>query len=161
MKRWAILLLLLSGLPMGGVMGEVVRPAPNIQWIDASGGTKSLSDFRGQPVVLILTPSYRTWAFRRQLGRLKPVYERLAAMKAVFVVAFTSEAGRVPSNIPFAIAADGPKAAFDYGVTDKYAIAIIGRDGNIDYLTSKILPGQRIIDVINNSFVAQERMRRP
>jgi len=153
----------LCGLMMLGVtaQAEVVRPAPDLRWIDASGKTKSLKELRGQPVVLILTPSYRTWAFKRQLGRLRSAYERLAATKAVFIVAFTNEAGRVPSNIPFAIAADGPKAAFDYGVTDRFAIAIIGRDGNLDYLTNKILPGQRVLDIIDNSFVNQERLRRP
>jgi hypothetical protein len=72
------------------------------------------------------------------------VFERLAAQKVVFVAAFTEQSGRVPSNIPFAIAADGPRAGSAFGTTQGFSIAIIGLDGNIDYITSRVLPGQRV-----------------
>jgi hypothetical protein len=139
----------------------VVRPTPDVRWIDASGQTRSLSQFKGQPVVLLITPNARNRSFRSQLGRLRGISERLGAQKVIFLAAFTSEPGRVPSNIPFALAADGPKVGFDFGSDGRFQIAIIGADGNLDYVTSKVLPGQRIYDVIANSFARQREMRRP
>lgn len=139
---------------------DVVRPAPDIRWMDVAGKPQSLSKFRGQPVVVLITPSQRTWRFRMQLTRLRPIFERLAAQNVVFVAAFTEQPGRVASNIPFAIASDGPRAGFDFGSPDRFAIAIIGRDGNIDYITDRVLPGQRVLDVVMNSFAMQERLRR-
>lgn len=139
----------------------VVRPAPDVRWIDANGQARSLSQLKGQPVVLLITPDARNRAFRSQLRNLRGVAERLGAQKTVFLAAFTTEPGRVPSNIPFAIAADGPKAGFEYGSEGRFRIAIIGADGNLDYVTTKVLPGQRIYDVIANSFARQREMRRP
>jgi hypothetical protein len=139
----------------------VVRPAPNISWVDYTGKLKGLGAFKGQPVVVLIAPSPRDLAFRAQVGQLQKMYERYAAAKVVFVAAFTQEPGRIKSNIPFAIAGDGPRVAFDYQTGDKFGIAIVGRDGNLDYVTGKVLPAQRIFDVINNSFVPQELLRRP
>jgi hypothetical protein len=39
-------------------------------------------------------------------------------------------------------------------------VFVIGEDGNIDALSDKVLPGQRIIDIINNSFVVQRDNRK-
>ena len=139
----------------------VVRPAPNVNWIDSAGRQKGLATFRGQPVVLVIAPTPRSRAFRSQLGQLKKMYERYAAEKVVFIAAFTQEAGRIPSNIPFLFAADGPRAGFDYGGTEGFLIALIGKDGNLDYVTDKVLPAQRVFDVIGNSFVIQRNLRRP
>jgi hypothetical protein len=47
-----------------------------------------------------------------------------------------------------------------YGVTGPFAIFIIGKDGNIDALSDRVMPGQRILDVINNSFVVQRDNRK-
>jgi hypothetical protein len=156
----AILLLAALGAGTGALQAEVVRPAPDIKWVDASGKQQSLSSFRGQPVIVVITPSVRSWRFRRQLARLRPAFERLAAQKAVFVAAITAEPGRIPSNIPFAIASDGPRVGFEFDSPDEFAIAIIGRDGNIDYLTNRVLYGQRVLDVVMNSYVMQTRLRR-
>jgi len=139
----------------------VVRPAPNITWVDYTGKLKGLGAFKGQPIVVIVAPSPLDRSFRAQVGQLHKMYERYAAAKVVFVAAFTQEPGRIKSNIPFAIAGDGPRVAFDYQTGEKFGIAIVGRDGNLDYMTGKVLPAQRIFDVINNSFVPQESLRRP
>ena len=38
---------------------------------------------------------------------------------------------------------------------DKFNIVIIGKDGNVDYQTSKVLPPERVRDVIQNSYAVQ------
>jgi len=157
------ILLLISALAFSVSTAQalVARPAPNVQWVNSSGKVETLASFKGQPVVLLISPTPQTWAFRFQLTRLKSAYQQLGNQNTVFVAAFTQETGRVNSNIPFAVAADGPKVGFEYDATDRFAIAIIGRDGNLDYFTNRVLPGQRIIDVIANSYVTQSLMRRP
>jgi hypothetical protein len=161
MKRFLALLTAVLALASSEVHAIVPRPAANVEWIDASGTNKSFAEFKGQPIVLIIAPSPRSFRFRIQIGKLNHMYERYAAQKVVFVAAFTETQGRVKSNIPFAIATNGPKVGFDYQANDSFTIAIIGRDGNLDYVTQKVLPAQRIFDVIGNSFVPQEAMRRP
>jgi len=156
-----LLLVIALGISVSSAHALVARPAPNVQWVNSAGKIETLAAFKGQPVVLLISPSPTTWAFRFQLTRLKSAYQRLGTQNVVFVAAFTQETGRVNSNIPFAVAADGPKVGFDYDATERFAIAIIGRDGNLDYFTNRVLPGQRIIDVIENSFVTQTLMRRP
>ena len=37
----------------------VVRPAPNVNWIDSSGRQKGLSALKGQQVVLLIAPTPR------------------------------------------------------------------------------------------------------
>lgn len=161
MKNLLFLATAAVALALGGASAAVVRPAPNISWVDYTGKLKNLGAFKGQPVVVIIAPSPLDRAFRAQVGQLQKMYERYAAAKVVFVVAFTQEPGRIKSNIPFAVAGDGPRVAFDYQTGEKFGIAIVGRDGNLDYVTGKVLPAQRIFDVINNSFVPQEQLRRP
>lgn len=148
-------------LALGAANAEVVRPAPNVSWLDYTGKLKGIGAFKGQPIVIIVAPSPRDRSFRAQVGQLQKMYERYAAARVVFVVAFTQAPGRIKSNIPFAVAGDGPKVAFDYQTGEKFGIALVGRDGNLDYVTSKVLPAQRIFDVIANSFVPQQMMRRP
>jgi hypothetical protein len=92
------------------------------------------------------------------------MFERYAADKVVFIAAFTEEPGRIRSNIPFLVAADGPRVGFDYGEFgggERFTIAFIGKDGNLDYVTNKVIPAQRVFDIIKNSFVIQRAMRRP
>ena len=139
----------------------VVRQAPNINWIDSTGRQKGLSALRGQPVVILIAPGPRDRAFRSQLGQLRKMYERYAANKAVFIAAFTQEGGRIQSNIPFLVAADGPRVGYEYEGGERFRIAFIGRDGNLDYVTSKVIPAQRVYDILGNSFVTQRDLRRP
>lgn len=161
MKKLLFLVTAAVVLSVVGASSAVVRPAPNITWVDYTGKLKGLGAFKGQPIVVIVAPSPLDRSFRAQVGQLHKMYERYAAAKVVFVAAFTQEPGRIKSNIPFAIAGDGPRVAFDYQTGEKFGIAIVGRDGNLDYVTGKVLPAQRIFDVINNSFVPQESLRRP
>jgi len=161
MKRALLIAIAALAALCAQASAEVVQAAPNFTWTDASGKTQSLLSFKGQPVVLIVAPSPTSWAFRSQVGALREMYEQLAAHKTIFVAAFTQAGGMIKSNIPFVIASDGPRVAYDYHTAPKFGVAVIGRDGNLDYLTSKVLPVQRIYDVIDNSYVSQEALRRP
>jgi hypothetical protein len=160
MKRllWVVVAVVAVCLGAGAV---VVRPAPEFAWMDSAGRLKPSRDLRGQPVVLLIAPSPRDWGFRSQVGQIQTMYERLAANNVVFVAAFTTEPGRIKSNIPFLSVGDGPRVGFEYQSNDRFAIAIIGRDGNLDYVSSRVVPAQRVFDIVRNSFVAQERLRRP
>ncbi len=159
MKR-LFLAVLLSGLSMAALSAEVVQPAPDIQWINASGGRQGLSALKGQPILVVVAPSPRSWAFRSQVGQLQKMYQRFAAGRLVCVAAFTSEPGLIRSNIPFLVAADGPRVAYDFQMGERFGLALIGPDGNVDYVTDRVQSAQRIFDVINNSYVPQSRLRR-
>ena len=50
---------------------------------------------------------------------------------------------------------------YEYEGGERFRIAFIGRDGNLDYVTNKVIPAQRVYDLIGNSFVPQRDMRRP
>ena len=156
-----ILLSLLLALTATAVRADVVRPAPEFFWVDSTGTRKSSKAFLGRPVILLLADSPREWAFRSQVGQLQKMYERLAAVKAVCVAGFSREPGVIRSNIPFVPAADGPRASYDLQVERGFAIAVIGKDGNLDYSGRQVLPVQRIYDILNNSFAVQKNFRRP
>jgi len=157
----SLVFLLLAALALPAVCrAEVVRPAPDFVWLSSNAKGKSLKSLRGQPVVLIVAESPRQWIFRAQVGQLKKVYQLLGNDKMVAVAAFTREPGVIRSNIPFVLAADPGYVSSIYGVQGNFAVFVIGKDGNIDALSEKVLPGQRIIDIINNSFVVQRDNRR-
>ena len=157
--RRLLLALLIASLP-AAAMAEVVRPAPDFVWLKSGGRGTSLRTLRGQPVVLIVATSPRQRIFRAQVGQLKKIYQLLGNEKAVAVAAFTAEPGVIRSNIPFVVAANPAAVAAAYGVAGDFAIFIIGKDGNIDLATDRVVPGQRILDIINNSFVVQRDNRR-
>jgi len=154
-------LILFLALAAGTLNADVVRPAPEFSWVDSTGARKSSKAFLGRPVVVLVANSPREWAFRSQVGQLQLMYERLAAEKIVCVAAFSQTPGVVRSNIPFVIAADGPRLAYDLQVEKGFAIAVIGKDGNLDYFGHKVLPVQRIYDIMGNSYVVQKSLRRP
>lgn len=155
---WTVCLALL--VLVSTLSAVVVRPAPNINWIDSTGRQRALSTLKGQPVVVLIAPSPRDRAFRSQLGQLRKMYERYAAHKTVFIAAFTEEGGVIRSNIPFLVAADGPRVGYEYEGGERFRIAFIGRDGNLDYVTERVVPAQRVYDLIGNSYVFQRQMRR-
>jgi peroxiredoxin len=132
----------------------VVRPAPDFSF-PGIGKTKSLKSLRGQPVVLIIAKSPKLGDFKAQAKYLLEIYQQFASKQVVFVAAFTEDEGIIKSDIPFAVASNGPAVAGAYGVTDKFNIVIIGKDGNIDYQTSKVLIPERVRDVIQNSYEVQ------
>lgn len=139
---------------------DVVRPAPDFAWLDDAGKTRDLKSLRGQPLVVIIAPSPRDWTFRSQVGQLQRAYQRFASNKLVVFAAFTAETGLIRSNIPIVPAVDGPRVAFLYDVPKGFAIAVIGPDGNLDCLSTRVIPAQRILDYMNASFATQERLRR-
>lgn len=138
---------------------RVVRPAPDFSWTDYNGKAMSLASLKGQAVVLIVAPSPRDRTFRAQVGQLQKAYQRFAAAKLVCFAAFTAEGGTIKSNIPFVVAPDGPRVAFLYDVPAGFAIAVIGPDGNLDCLSRKVLPAQRILDIMDNNFQVQSGFR--
>ncbi|MFV0416420.1 MAG: hypothetical protein ACK5NG_08660 [Chthoniobacterales bacterium] len=147
-------------------VANVVRPAPDFSWIDAARKTQSVKKFRGQPMVLLIAPSPQVWKFRSQVGQIQKAYERLGSAQAIFIAAFTQdETTRIKTNIPFVRALNGPSVAAAYmanlgdATNTTTAIAVIGRDGNLDYIGTKVLSGQRILDIIGNSYVSQEKIR--
>ncbi|MGC3988543.1 MAG: redoxin domain-containing protein [Chthoniobacteraceae bacterium] len=137
----------------------VVRPAPNFTWVGAPGHT-SLASMKGQPVVLLIAKSPKEGAFQKQAKNLQKIYQQFASRGAVFAAAFTEEGGVIRSNIPFATVNNGAQVAASYGTKPGFTIVIIGKDGNVDYETTKVLPAQRVHDVIQNSYAVQAAERK-
>jgi hypothetical protein len=154
-----LLVILASGL-IQTASARVVRPAAEFAWLDSYGKMRDLKSLRGQAVVVLIAPSPKDWTFRSQVGQLQKAYQRFAAAKLVCFAAFTTEGGVIKSNIPFVTAADGPRVAFVYEITKGFAIAIIGPDGNLDYLSTKVVAAQRILDIMNANFEVQQDFRR-
>jgi len=139
---------------------SVVNAAPSFSGGASAGRTIQLASLRGKPVILVIAPSPRDRAFRGQMAELKGRYERLAAQGLLCFVAFTSEGGLIRSNIPFIEVNDPVATAAAYDVRKGFAIAVIGRDGNLDCLSTRPLPGQRILDLVMNNASVQEMLRR-
>jgi len=156
----AAVLLCISPCAFAATGSAVINPAPAFAGGAEVGKTIQLASLRGKPVVLLIAPSPRDASFRRQLAEFKGVYERLAAQGFLFFAAFTSEGGRIPSNIPFILVNKPADVAANYDVTSGFAIAVIGIDGNLDCMSTKALPGQRVIDLADNNAAMQQLMRR-
>ena len=138
----------------------VVRPAPEFSWVGAGGKPESLKMFHGQPVVLLVAPSPEFAALRKEARRIEELYLQFSARKTVFLAAFTQQTGRVESDVPFAIAANGAAVAAAYGVpANELSVIVISPDGNVDMTSTKVEGAQRILDVINNTFQAQSANR--
>ncbi len=138
--------------------GAVVRLAPAFTF--GSAGKNTLGSLRGQPVVLVVAQSGKTRALRSQLKSLVNNYHECAARGAVFIAALSDGGGTVPSDIPFALAHNGPSVAAAYGMRGDFLLAVIGRDGNLDLVTEKPVPGGRVLEVIKNNGDLQEKSRR-
>jgi len=156
--RW--LVIVLAAVSFSGAEANVARWAPDFGWLKSGGSRASLKSLRGQPVVLVVAPSPRHGKFRKQAKQLQKTYQLLGNDKAVMVAAFTAEPGVIRSNIPFVLAANPSAVAQSYGVVGDFAIFVIGRDGNLDEISDRVLSGQRVLDIINNSYVAQRDNRR-
>lgn len=141
------------------VRAEVVRPAPAF----TCGAGKSLKSFKGQPVILLIAPSPRSSAFRKQAKRIQAVYQQFAARNAVFVAVFTdpeADGRPVPSNVPFTLANNGAKVAADYGFDGNFNLCVVGKDGNLDLITSKVVPASRLMDMVYNNAEQQAAERK-
>jgi hypothetical protein len=139
---------------------ELVRTAPDFSWPGAGSKNRSLRSLRGQPVVILIAASPRTGAFRKQVKWLEDNYSQLAAKGAVFVAAFRAGEGPVKSDIPFIVANNGAGVASAYGVEGEFGLAVVGRDGNLDYITDRVRTGQRVRDLIINNFANQAVTRK-
>jgi hypothetical protein len=139
---------------------NVPRPAPEFVWSSVSGKVRQLRDLRGQPVVLIFATNPEQKEFKHQVKQITRRYRILATRNVLFFVAFTKETGVISrSDVPFVVLPDPLTVADAYRVGD-FGIAIIGTDGNLDYATDRVITGQKIVDVVNNSYAAQVKQRR-
>jgi hypothetical protein len=152
-------MLLIPVVRLSAAEPSVVQPAPGFSGGASAGKSITLSSLRGKPVLLVIAPSPSDRSFRRQMSELKGYYERMAARGTLCFAAFTTESGRIPSNIPFIIVNDSAAAAADYGASP-FAVAVIGPDGNLDCVASRPLPGQRILDLMQNNASLQSKLRR-
>ena len=137
----------------------VVRLAPDFT-LPGLGQKTTLKSFRGQPVVLVIAKSARTGDFKSQAKYLKEIYQQFASKQVVFIAAFSEDGGPIKSDIPFVVADNGGAVASAYGVQDKFNIVIIGKDGNVDYQTKKVLAPERVRDVVQNSYAVQVNVAR-
>ncbi len=139
----------------------VVRPAPDVPWLDAGRARQPLKKLRGQPVVVIIAPSADNSDFRKQARLLEKRYLDMSARKIVFIAAFGgANPTRVESSIPFVLAVDGPGTAAAFGAAGKFGCVVIGPDGNVDLQSDKVEAAQRILDVVNNSQQPQAAERK-
>ncbi len=118
---------------------NVPRPAPEFVWSSVSGKVRRLRDLRGQPVVLIFATNPEQNEFKKQVKQITRRYKVLANRNVLFF---------------------DPLAVADAYRVGDFGIAIIGPDGNLDYATDKVITGQKIVDVVNNSYTTQAQERR-
>jgi peroxiredoxin len=138
----------------------VPRPAPEFLWSGVNGKVRRLRDLRGHPVVLIFAENPSQKMFIKQIKELNRRSKQLASRYTLFFVAFTRETGLIArTDIPFVILPDPGSVADAYRVGD-FGIAVISPDGNVDYATDHVITGQRILDIIVNSYAAQVHARR-
>jgi len=137
----------------------VIHPAPDFSFMAEGGKTRTLRSLRGQSVVVIFSDSSKNKAFKKQLASLQGIYQQLASKQVVLVAVLSSSDGQMPTNMPVVIANNAPATAAAYGVQKGFQIAIIGRDGNLDYQTDKMVPAERVRDVVQNSFEVQSVAR--
>jgi hypothetical protein len=139
---------------------NVPRPAPEFLWSGIDGHVRRLRDLRGHPVVLIFAERPLQKMFVKQVKELNRRSKELAARYTLFFVAFTKETGLITrTDIPFVILPDPQTVADFYRVGD-FGIAVISPEGNVDYATDRVITGQRVLDVVINSFGNQASGRR-
>jgi hypothetical protein len=139
---------------------EVARPSPGFLWTDAAGKPQKAEALRGRPVVVVIADSPRQWAFRSQVGQIQKLYEQFAASGLVCVAAFSQEQGLLRSNIPFLGVPDPAAVCTAFDAPAGFAVALIGSDGNLDFIGNRVLPAQRMLDIIQNSYAVQKKLRR-
>jgi hypothetical protein len=138
---------------------QVVRPAPDFAISGVAKGT-SLKSFRGQAVVLVVTQRSRGKEFRAMLNRLHDIYSEFSSEKVIFVAAIEDGGTEVPCDIPFVLASDPAQVAADYGVNGRFGVAVIGTDGNLDFITGQLVAAERVRDMVFNNFESQTASRK-
>jgi hypothetical protein len=149
-----------SPAPAPPVPSAVVHLAPDFSIPGIGDKPRTLRSLRGQSVVLLIAKSARTGALKKQVKYLQELFEQFASKETVFAVALREGGALIRSNIPIIIVNNGPAVSDAYGVKKDFGIAIIGRDGNIDYQTDKVVPPERVRDVVQNSFPVQASLRK-
>ena len=139
---------------------NVVRPAPQVAFPPLEGKARTMKSFTGQPMIVLLADSPDRKAFRTQLKEMEKSYDRLSIRKTIVAAAFQKEAGEIRSNIPVITLPEGERACAAFSMKGNFAIALIGPDGNLDYVTDKILNINRILEVMQNSFEVQRAAHR-
>lgn len=159
--RYLTLTILFTLLGAGFGLAEVVRPAPGFSWVDGQGRTESLNSLRGQPAILLVARSPRDRHFRAQVKQLERLFRQFSARETAFFAAFSEPSDqRIDSNIPFARVNNGAQVVADYGFQgQRFGIAVIGPDGNLDSISKRVQPPQIVRDVIDNSYQVQESIR--
>ncbi len=138
------------------------NPAPNFGWDAAGGKLDSLKSVRGVSVCLLVARSPQEKSFREEAKKLEELYQDFAARKVVFAAAFLEDAGgSIPSDIPFAVASNGPGVIADYGVKQAFNIIVISPNGEIDLQTDKVITASRLRDLVINSAPLQSDERKP
>jgi peroxiredoxin len=161
MRRLFSFLSLLVCLLATDAGAVVVRTAPDFTFPGVGNKSRNLRSLRGQAVVIVVADSQRQRAFKKQLRYLREIYQQFASKQVVFIAALRDgNAAAIRSDIPFALANNGAAVAAAYGVEDDFQLIIIGRDGNIDYQTDRVATGERVRDVIQNSFAVQAEARK-
>lgn len=154
------LITLLALLFAASADAAALNRAPDFNILSPGQKTLGLRSFRGQPVVLLIADSVKNGAFKKQLKNLQGIYQELASKGVVIVAALARDEGPLPTNVPVAVASDGVGVGASYGVQKGFLIAIIGRDGNLDCQTAKVLPAERVRDVVQNSSEVQISARK-
>ena len=139
---------------------NVVQRAPDFSWPGAGNKPRSLKSLHGVPVVLVIASTPKNKNFRKQIAWLKETYLQLASKGTIFIAAFREGEGPVKSDIPFVVANNGSSVASAYNVQGDFALVVIGKDGNVDYQTDKVRPGERVRDIIINNFEIQTSTRK-
>lgn len=155
MKALLIALILTCSI---SAQAAVVRRAPDFTFVGA--GKKSLRSLNGQPVVLLIADSSKNKKLKKQLKRMRAIYQEFASRGVVIAAAVQQDDGEIPSDIPVVIVNNGPGVAAAYGLTDGFKLTVIGKDGNLDLETDRVVAGTRVREVIQNSFEVQKTMRR-
>ena len=139
----------------------VVRPAPQIAFPPADGHARTLKSFAGQPLIVLLADSPKRGDFRTQLKEMEKSFDRLAIRKTVIAAAFKKQdSGEIHSDIPVLTLPNGANVCEAFQLKGNFAVALIGPDGNLDYITNNILNINRILEVMQNSFEIQKATHR-
>ena len=141
------------------VSGAVVQTAPDFSFPAPGSKNATLKSLRGRSVVLVIADSAGSRAFKKQVRYLGEIYTEFAGKKVLFIAALKNAEEPIRSDIPFVLAQNGAAVGAAYGVAGPFTLVVIGKDGNIDYQTAKVCAGERVRDVVQNSFVVQSQAR--
>lgn len=157
----ATLFLPLLALGASMTIAEVIRPAPTVSFPAVEGRQRNIKSYAGQPMIILLADSPKRSDFRIQLKEMEKSFDRLSIQKTVIAAAFKNQtSGEILSNLPVITLPDGAQACEAFQLKGKFAIALIGPDGNLDYITNNVLNINRILEVMQNSYEVQKAAHR-